>query len=159
MTRILIVDDDDAIAELAAAGLQAHGHEVVRAANGVEGLDAFERTRPDILVTDLMMPEKEGWSLIADVRRRDREVLILAMTGGGLDTPRTYLKVAQQAGANGTLQKPFTIEQLLGAIAALREPKPGETPIIPAQRPRPARRPAGDPAGDPARGDPPAAGG
>lgn len=140
MKRILFVDDDDEIAELATAGLLARGFDVVRTSNGVEALTEFERRRPDVVVTDLMMPQKEGWTLIGDLRRRDRGLKIIATTGGGLDTPRTYLKVAHQAGADATLEKPFTIDQLVAAIERAEQPPSPEPPIIPESRPRPARR-------------------
>lgn len=141
MSRVLLVDDDETIAELVEVGLVAHGYEVVKAGNGVEALAAYARQRPDLVITDLVMPEKEGWTLIGELRRRDPQLRILAMTGGGLDTPRTYLKLAEQVGATGTLRKPFTLDELLAAIGRLDEPKRVEPPI--AFRPRERRRQTG----------------
>lgn len=140
MKRILFVDDDDDLAAVATAGLLARGFDVVRMSNGVEALAEYERQRPDVVVTDLMMPEKEGWTLIGDLRRRDRTVKIIATTGGGLDTPRTYLKVARQAGADAMIEKPYTIDQLVDAISRSEQPPDPEPPIIPGQRPRPPRK-------------------
>jgi CheY-like chemotaxis protein len=146
MTRILVVDDDSAIADVAGSGLATYGFDVIRAADGAEGLVQFERYHPDIVITDMVMPEMQGWSLIGNLRQRSPSVKIIAMTGGGLDTPRTYLKLAQQVGANVTLQKPFTIAQLLQAIAQLDQPPSPPQPIIPAGQPRLRRKPkaAGD---------------
>jgi CheY-like chemotaxis protein len=112
---VLLIDDDRFFAKLTAAMLAPA--EVVIAKNGTEGL-AFMKERPfDLLITDLLMPEKDGIETILEIRRANATLPILAISGGGRYNPREdLLRMAQRLGANATLHKPFARDDLLAAV-------------------------------------------
>jgi DNA-binding response OmpR family regulator len=117
MSRILVIDDDHDICRLIKDALSRNGYEVTVANDGHEGLSKFYAGRFDTVLTDLVMPGKEGIETIRELRHRAPDLRILAMsgdtaTGGG------YLRMAQALGANATLAKPFAMQSLLDAIAA-----------------------------------------
>lgn len=114
-TRILLVDDDRFFAKLTAAMLAPA--EVQIAKNGAEGLDMMRRQPFDLLITDLLMPEKDGIETILEIRRVNETLPILAISGGGKYGARgELLRMAQRLGATATLQKPFSREQLIAAV-------------------------------------------
>lgn len=120
MTRILLVDDDELLRRMLRLTLIKMGHVVIEAANGNDALRLCETEPPDIVLTDLIMPEKEGIETIRELRRLHPDVKIIAMSGGGRGSARDYLVIAKRLGAAHTLNKPFTNEELAGAIAAIR---------------------------------------
>jgi CheY-like chemotaxis protein len=122
---ILLIDDDRFFAKLTAAMLAPA--EVVVASDGGEGL-AMMRARPfDLLITDLLMPEKDGIETILEIRRAGAELPILAISGGGRYGSRDdLLRMAERLGATATLQKPFTREQLLAAVERCLAVRPVE---------------------------------
>lgn len=111
----LLIDDDRFFAKLTAAMLAPA--EVVIAKNGAEGLDLMKTRQFDLLITDLLMPEKDGIETIVEIRRVDATLPILAISGGGRYGARSdLLRMAQRLGANASLQKPFSKEELLSAV-------------------------------------------
>lgn len=117
MTHILLVDDDESFRPMIAEALGRFGFEVVTAVNGREALKRFGERRPDLVITDLIMPEKEGLETIREMRLLAPEVPIIAMSGGGRTNPRDYLHIASQMGASRILPKPFSFQDLRDAIA------------------------------------------
>ncbi len=118
--RILVVDDEETIRIVTAAALQRHGFVVETAADGAEGLVKFlQRGNFSAVVTDLMMPQMNGYELARQIRRRDPRVPILASSGmtgdSGGDTPETGLAAL---GIKTLLAKPYTEDHLLQALAA-----------------------------------------
>lgn len=114
-TRILLVDDDRFFAKLTAAMLAPADVHIAK--NGAEGLAMMKREAFDLLITDLLMPEKDGIETIVEIRRKNEHLPILAISGGGKYGARDeLLRMAQQLGATATLQKPFTREQLIAAV-------------------------------------------
>ena len=118
MTRILLVDDDESFRPMIASALERFGFDVVSAVNGREALKLFQEQRPDLVITDLIMPEKEGLETIRDLRLLAPDVRIIAMSGGGRNNPVCYLRIASQLGADQILPKPFSFQELLDAIEA-----------------------------------------
>lgn len=118
-TRILLVDDNDAIRTVLRRLLSRSGFDVVEARNGVEALSAHKARPADIVVTDLIMPEKEGLETILELRRMQPRLRIIAMSGGGRVRAQDYLKLAAALGASRTLAKPFSEAELLKAIQEL----------------------------------------
>lgn len=116
MARVLVVDDDQQVRKFVTQTLARTGHEVVGAADGNEGLAAFKGGGIDIVVIDLIMPEKEGIETIIELRRINKAVKIIAISGGGRMGPEGYLLTAKSLGAKETLQKPFSMEELSGAV-------------------------------------------
>jgi DNA-binding response OmpR family regulator len=118
MAYILVIEDDDSVRAALGQTLERLGHEVSTASNGKEGLKkALDRT-PDLVVTDLIMPETEGLETIIELRRRSPQVRIIAISGGGRLSNDNFLGVARKFGAHGTLAKPFSREELRAAIDA-----------------------------------------
>ena len=95
------------------------GYEVDVAAKGEEGLSAFRDVQADIVVTDIMMPEKDGVELIRDLRQEFPETRIIAITG--VRSRYNRLPAASNLGANHTLMKPFQMQDLLDRIGELLE--------------------------------------
>lgn len=118
MARILLIEDDQAQREILRLILEKLGHSVLEAADGAEGLALFGRDGADLILTDLIMPRKEGLETIQEFRQMYPAVKIIAMSGGARVGANDYLGVAQRFGATRVLAKPFTREALMEAIGA-----------------------------------------
>jgi DNA-binding response OmpR family regulator len=116
MTRVLLVDDDDAFRKAFHIVLTRAGYEVFQAVNGIEAESAFDRYDPNVVITDLIMPEQEGISTIQALRQRKPGVKIIAVSGGGRVNAEDYLVLAKGFGAARTLAKPFHPDVLLAAV-------------------------------------------
>jgi len=116
MARILIIDDEDELRSMLRRMLEQAGHEVTEAVNGAEGIKLYERDRPDLIITDIIMPEKEGVETIIALRQADPNLPIIAISGGGRLEATDFLTMAKKLGARHTLSKPFRRDQLLEAV-------------------------------------------
>lgn len=116
MTRILVVDDEELARFTLREVLESAGYEVAEARNGKECVDRQRATPFDLIVTDIIMPEKEGVETIIELRQDYPTLKIIAISGGGRTRNLDFLKLAQQYGADGILAKPFTDDQLLDAV-------------------------------------------
>ena len=116
MAEILVIDDDDDVRSLVTHILDAAGHQTREASNGDCGMALCRARRPALVITDIVMPEKEGLELIRDLSREMPDVAILAMTGAG--NPAVYLRAAGLFGAVALLSKPFDPDELLCAVEA-----------------------------------------
>jgi DNA-binding response OmpR family regulator len=125
MYRILVIDDDEQIRALLSQMLERAGYQVVEAANGDEGLRLFRTQSADLVITDLIMPEKEGIETILELRREFPQVQVIAISGGGKYNPRDYLPIARQLGACATISKPFSRQEILDAVQAALPPVKG----------------------------------
>ncbi len=119
MARILVVDDEPEVLLLLTDILESVGHEVVQATNGAEGLREFQKGDVDLIVTDIIMPDKEGLESIMDYKQLNPEVKIIAISGGARIGPHTYLKMAEKFGAKKVFSKPFRNKELLDAVEEL----------------------------------------
>jgi CheY-like chemotaxis protein len=119
-TRILFVDDDVDFRSAMKVLLEREGYEVEVAANGARALDLW-RTRPfEVMVTDLFMPQMDGFETMVEIRRQSPSFKIIAMSSGGvLCKPDSYLSTAGVAGADAAIRKPFQVETLLEALHEL----------------------------------------
>ena len=117
MARILIIDDEPNVRSMLRRMLHQAGHQVSEAGNGAEGIDLYERDLPDLIITDILMPEKEGIETIIALHRADPDLPIIAISGGGHSGGMDFLCVAEKLGARHTLSKPFRGDQLLGAVS------------------------------------------
>lgn len=122
MARILLVDDDELLRNVLALTLRKMGHAVSEARNGREAVERCAEFLPDLLLTDLIMPEQEGLETITTIRLRHPTVKVIAMSGGGRGDATDYLNIARLLGADRTLQKPFTQEAMAQAIADVGAP-------------------------------------
>ncbi|GAA3750567.1 response regulator transcription factor [Terriglobus aquaticus] len=114
MSRILIVDDEPQITRMLRASLVSSGYEVIKAGNGREGLEVFESSKPDLVITDLSMPVMDGLALTEAIRRISRVPIIVlsvrATEGMKID--------ALDAGADDYVTKPFAMPELLARVRA-----------------------------------------
>ena len=116
MQRILVIDDDEQVRELLAEILAQAGYHITEAVNGEVGLKLFRAQPADLVITDLIMPEKEGMETILALRKEFPKVRIIAVSGGGRSTTLDYLPIAKSLGARRTLAKPFTRQEILDAV-------------------------------------------
>jgi len=119
MGRILLIDDNVQILNMLRQILEPEGYEVVDAINGNEGIRLYREKPTDLIITDLIMPEKGGIETIMELRRDFPDVKIIAISGGGRSHPGPYLKIAKEVGAQYTFAKPVKREELLNAVRAL----------------------------------------
>jgi DNA-binding response OmpR family regulator len=120
MARILLIDDDSEVRTMLRLTLIHFGHNVIEARNGKEGLELFKRANADLVITDILMPEKEGLEVLSELRKKQvSPVKIIAISGGGRQKARDYLRLAKLMGASRVLAKPFSTEALIAAINEL----------------------------------------
>ena len=113
---ILVIDDESALREILSQVLTDAGYRVVCAENGKEASRALATSAFDVVLTDVIMPEKDGMQVISEVRKKFPEVRIIAMSGGGHVSRDQYLKIAKGLGAHAILEKPFANQKLLDTI-------------------------------------------
>jgi len=116
MERILIIDDEPQIRSMLRLMLERDGYEVIEAPDGIEGIRVYRQNPADLIITDLIMPNKDGIGMIIDLKQEFPDVKIIAMSGGGLNKPEGYLKGAKKLGASCTLTKPIDREEMLRAV-------------------------------------------
>jgi CheY-like chemotaxis protein len=120
MTSILLVDDDEQFRSMLSESLRLAGYEVTEARDGREGIELCDHVS-DLIITDLIMPEKEGLETIQEYRRKDPEVKIIAISGGSRHGSIDYLKMAKAFGARQVLAKPFARQEILEVITQVLE--------------------------------------
>jgi DNA-binding response OmpR family regulator len=124
LARILIIDDNPDVLNAVHRVLTAEGHSVTDAPKSSAGI-ALHRANPfDLIITDIVMPEKEGISTIIELRGECPDLKIIAMSGGGDFEPYGYLDIAIRVGADRTLPKPFSREELLETVNDVLSGKP-----------------------------------
>jgi len=122
MARILIIDDEAQIREMLAQMLTREGYEVEHAANGKVGMKVCREQEIDLIITDIIMPEKDGIEMILELRNDFPQLKIIAISGGGRLGPDGYLEMAQKLGAHKTFFKPFNRREILDAVRDLLNP-------------------------------------
>jgi CheY-like chemotaxis protein len=117
---ILVIEDEEDIRQMICDILEDDGYNTVQASNGNEGLTILRKTPElSIIITDLLMPEKEGIETISELRKDFPWIKILAISGGGICIPESYLNLAKAMGADATLCKPFGRSELLSVVEEL----------------------------------------
>lgn len=143
MARILLIDDNPELRILVRAMFERtkSGHEIVEAADALEGLEVYRETHADLVIMDMLMPKKPGWEAILDFKKEFPAVKILGISGGGKQGPFGYLMLAKRFGAKRVLMKPFSKNELLEAVDDLlvgREPGNGvgklRVPLAPEKK-------------------------
>lgn len=122
--HILIIDDEPLALEVMSDILKHEGYEVVVAANGEEALDLFRKSPCDLVITDMVMPVKDGLQTILDLRVEAPELPVIAVSGGGNISKDRYLAVAGCMNRILTIGKPFTVSTLTGAVRQMLEDAP-----------------------------------
>ena len=117
--EILVVDDDAALRTSVGRMLRGIGHVVREAADGAEALRSVRAAPPDLIITDIMMPDSDGIELIGAVREIHPTVRIIAISGRAAFGDLDLLNLASMIGADVTLTKPMSPDELLEAVAKL----------------------------------------
>jgi DNA-binding response OmpR family regulator len=125
MTRILLIDDEEQIRTTIGALLEASGFEVVTASDGEAGVSLFQQQTFDLVITDVLMPRMGGSEVITAIRRLRPGQKIIAAYGGGRLSASDPVASARTLGADRLLAKPFTLEELRAAVAAVLGPAAG----------------------------------
>ncbi len=116
MATILVIDDDAAMRRLILRVLATRGHALLEAENGEQGLKLLEDQTPDLIITDILMPGKEGIETIREVRERSPDTKIIAISGGGGSHDMMFLDIAKTFGAQASLAKPFRPDELIEVV-------------------------------------------
>lgn len=116
MARVLVIDDDEELRTLVKAMLVSVGHQVEEALDGQDGLRIFKERSADLVITDINMPGMDGHEVIVAFRDLNKEVPIVAMSGGGAVSKDDLLLNAAALGAVEVIVKPFEYRQLVGAV-------------------------------------------
>ncbi len=119
MKKILIIDDEKSIRSMLMQLFEKNNYEVTLARDGQQGIKLYKENRPDIIITDLIMPEKEGLETIKELKALNPDVKIIAMSGGGTVDPGTYLDLAKRMGALCTFSKPIDNKLLVSTVKEL----------------------------------------
>jgi CheY-like chemotaxis protein len=115
---ILVIDDDALVRQALTQVLESRGYEVQCAPEGRQGLRAFRKRRPDLVISDIIMPDMEGIETILELRVLSSDCPIIAISGGGRFGKADFLSVAKHLGATATLSKPFETDDLLRTVAS-----------------------------------------
>jgi DNA-binding NtrC family response regulator len=122
MVRILVIDDDARFRTSLCDNLTDDGHDTLEASNGLEGTKVMANAKVDLVITDIIMPEKEGLATIRELQRDYPGTKIIAISEGGTIPAVDYLRTAKLFGAHHTLTKPFRWEDMKKAVTeVLRE--------------------------------------
>lgn len=121
--KVLIIDDDPFIRMALCGILRRMNCRTIVADEGIKGVALFKSERPDVVITDLLMPYKEGFETICEIRAIDPNVRIVAMSGGGATKNFEFLGMAKKLGASWTMPKPFN-------AGSVREALAGATPQV-----------------------------
>ena len=116
MKKILIIEDNAIVRNTVSRILQSAGYQVVTANDGVQGFETFRKEQPDLVISDIIMPEQEGIGTIRQILAEKPSAKIIAISGGGRIGNTDFLQIARKMGAVDALAKPFDPEDLLGRI-------------------------------------------
>ena len=119
MVHILVIDDEPSVLDVLRKILQLEGYEVITACNGEEGLELFRQFPCDLVITDMVMPVKDGLQTILDLRKEKPDIPVVAMSGGGTISKERYLVVAGYLDKVITIPKPFSVESITEAVTKL----------------------------------------
>jgi len=115
MGNILVIDDEPSIRLLIRKMLEPEGYTIIEASDGIEGLKSYRKSPVDVIITDLIMPDKEGLETIHELKKEFPDIKIIAISGNN----KIHLDTAKLLGATAVFQKPFKKETLLLKIREL----------------------------------------
>lgn len=127
---ILIIDDERALRETLREMLETLGYDVCEAKDGSEGIEILKRNRVALVITDILMPKKDGIETIHDIRRLYKHLPIVAMSGGGVTRNMSFLDYARKLGATHVLHKPIKFKDLSDTVRSLAPLGDASAPIV-----------------------------
>jgi CheY-like chemotaxis protein len=116
MTKILVIDDDALVRKSIVHLLEDGGYTVLSAEDGLRGMAMFRSEQPDLVITDIIMPEQEGIQTIPEMRKAKPDAKIIAISGSGSIGNIDFLRIAQHLGASDAVAKPFDPDDLLKRV-------------------------------------------
>jgi DNA-binding NtrC family response regulator len=120
MATILVIEDDDRFRGVLQEMLSRAGYEVLLAPDGQKGVELYREKHPDLVITDVIMPEKDGAEVIFDLQKEFPGIKIIVMTGGGQGDAQTYLRsIKAYSDVKHAFEKPFAMDKLLEAVKEL----------------------------------------
>jgi DNA-binding response OmpR family regulator len=119
MAGVMIVEDDGALRELLRDALEKRKYTVITAADGREAMVKFRPSVVDLVITDLLMPEEDGLMVIMKIREMKPSARLIAISGGGMAGPGSYLLMASKLGADAVISKPFLPSELVQKVKEL----------------------------------------
>ena len=126
MAKILVIDDEPSILLMIKKMLEKEGHEVDLSLIGRDWMELFENIKPAMVITDIIMPEKEGLETILELRKKNPGLKIIAISGGGRISPEGYLPGAKLLGADMVFQKPLVPKEFISAVSKLLNEEEGK---------------------------------
>ena len=114
--KILVIDDEELTLTLLRSLLEGEGYEVIEARDGESGLNLFRENSADLVITDMVMPVKDGLKTILELREIDANVPVVAISGGGTIAKERYLAVAGYLENVKSLAKPFTKQEIVDVV-------------------------------------------
>lgn len=119
MAHILLIEDEPQVRGLLRETLEQEGHEVTECKDGTDGLRHFKKGLTDLVILDVILPEKDGFETLNDLRQQDPQVNVLAISGGFAPGAVNVLHIAQRLGAREILAKPFELKVFLKVVNQL----------------------------------------
>jgi DNA-binding response OmpR family regulator len=119
MKHFLVIDDDALVRESIQLMLNDSDYKVDLAEDGIQGIKLFKQNKYDVVITDIIMPNKEGFETISELKRINDNVKIIAISGGSRNGIGAYLPIAENLGAKAILYKPFDESELIRTINAV----------------------------------------
>jgi YesN/AraC family two-component response regulator len=129
MANILLVEDEALVADALSRAIRSKGHTCVTASNGIDGIKRYSETNFDLVITDIIMPDKEGIELILEMRRKTPEARIIAISGGGRSQRDVeFLNMAEKLGAMASIRKPIRLGELFSVLDRCLQAASGSAP-------------------------------
>jgi len=115
-SRILLIEDDRQIRAVLQEALEQIGHDVIPCNNGTEGVEIYKRSQIDLVIMDLLLPDKDGFETLNELKKHNHAVNVLAISGGFTQGNVNILTIAQRLGARQTLAKPFDLQRFTNVV-------------------------------------------
>ena len=125
--KVLYVEDEIFLAKIVSETLQSRGYEVTLESDGAKVLSKFESAKPDVCILDIMLPNKDGFSIADEIREKDKNVPIIFLTA---KSEENDVVNGFKTGGNDYIRKPFSMEELIVRIENVLKKKQGEPEII-----------------------------
>ena len=119
MAKILIIDDEESNRMLLRDVLRTQGHEVVEASDGEEGIQQFRKSKPDLVITDLVMPNMDGFETIKRIHRESPTTKVLTYTAFDENDEKGWVDLAQELGASNALHVPLDVREIENSVREL----------------------------------------
>ena len=129
MKKLLIVDDEKVFTQAMARLFTQKNFHVTVASNGFEAIDALKEVEPDIIISDILMPNSDGIELLLYIKKNKIKTPVIAISGGGRLSSIDYLKMAERFGATATLNKPVSFDELLVTVKQILQEESLQNPL------------------------------